>query len=102
MLELQAEQCQQAKRDPELHRAAPQVTLPAKGLGNQEVKQDKASQTVLLLPWNSAGSNHPEGTAKLHPTQTESKKGKYFSWTLLLLPTKEQKHVVYGPLLVRV
>lgn len=30
MLELQAEQCQQGKHDPELHRAAPEVTLSAR------------------------------------------------------------------------
>lgn len=62
MLELQAEQCQQGKHDPELHRAAPEDTLSARS-GKSEGEAGQTSETALLLSWNSAGSNHPEGTA---------------------------------------
>lgn len=40
-----------------------QRILSLQGLASQEVKRDKASETAVLLSWNSAGSNHPEGTA---------------------------------------
>lgn len=101
ILELQAEQYQQGKHDPELHHAAPEVTLSARS-GNSGGEAGQR-ETALLLSWNSAGSNHPEGTASSILLAAWEQKGeKYIFWSLLLLPTKERKHVLQSPLLVRV
>lgn len=68
MLELQAKQCQQGKLDPELHRAAPEVTVSARsGKSGGEAGQSKWDSPAAFL--ELCRLQPPRRDCQLHPTR---------------------------------
>lgn len=64
--------------------------------GTKQVRQPAAFLELCRL-------QPPRRDCQLHPARSpRAKREKYIFWSLLLLPKKEQKHVLQSPLLVRV